>query len=820
MKTLQKLKQSKTSFEAELAQRRTQFSSAIRQGLVRGSFSGRTWIYKGRPFHFHFFEANPSKGASSTPGFASNLARCVLIKLILRGISDDRMCGYHMALRILTDEFGDDLQAWALQPTTRLNSRLKVLKTRLNNRSVYLRACDMNLVLREIAKIQHRAKGINCRFSLRTSPWRHGLPNPIAQVLDDTSPAHTQHSKEKFRPHLEAAIGKARFQILQNPSLEPKEGYDRVRLEGLGFCLALGLRNRELNTLPRDAIDHDDRSGAAFARAYTAKGATPAARPIPDIWEKPLLEAHNYLLTTCAAARSRAKEIETNGLSFVHRTLKQHRELNPLTEIQRMQFFISGLDPNEHYFREEIAACFDVSIRQFDSRSKKCVAYLVKECNASIITFVDQRFDQWHWDHVWRPPPARGGSLPYSAFLDPLGRKSHSHRGFRACFKGLLSELEAAFLKAGSPSMVNRTERDRLRADWIEIRGKFLKAESRTKSIVVSISAWASMLESKYRRYLERHWHEIVSDLATDAKGKRTQKRIKSKNSRSVKAPPLSEHLIVVWEDQFDAGSPHLGLLPRPLFLSDFAKYVGKSNIRNIFERLNILDENGKPVSLSPHMIRHWLTDTLIRSGPSEMIVDLWMGRQPGAARHYDHRTAKERAEIARARYFQSVVPDDYLGRRVIRWREDGLDEVFIRRLVTIRMAIMHFVPWGGCSRELAVMPCDRGLMCLRGFGTEGVCKSFHIDPSDEQARQAIIDLRAKNLMLLRTIEPEESELRRLLEAEFNHAEMLDQHLKFIVDVIKGCDAALLAYERGAAAQHKGIVRVNDFLLVNDEDAA
>src|SRR5690606_33391165 len=128
--------------------------------------------------------------------------------------------------------------------------------------------------------------------------------------------------------------------------------------------------------------------------------------------------------------------------------------------------------------------------------------------------------------------------------------------------------------------------------------------------------------------------------------------------------------------------------------------------------------------------------------GASETFVDTWMGRTPGQGRQYDHRTGKERAESARDMYTGDSPPDDWLGRKVVEWRERGYRPEDIAELVRTKLQVLHYVPWGACSRELTISPCPKALRCLRGFEGEGICTSFHIDTEDQQARQAVQDLR------------------------------------------------------------------------------
>lgn len=128
-------------------------------------------------------------------------------------------------------------------------------------------------------------------------------------------------------------------------------------------------------------------------------------------------------------------------------------------------------------------------------------------------------------------------------------------------------------------------------------------------------------------------------------------------------------------------------------------------------------------------------------------------------------------------------------------WRENGLSSSQIEQLVCEKLKVLHFTPWGGCSRELYISPCNKGLMCLRGFGTDSACPSFQIDPADLVARRNIEDLRHKYTQMLRVIEPRHSELAETLMHELNTSEPLDQHLAFVVDVVRGCNEALRTYD-------------------------
>src|SRR5690606_27158519 len=148
----------------------------------------------------------------------------------------------------------------------------------------------------------------------------------------------------------------------------------------------------------------------------------------------------------------------------------------------------------------------------------------------------------------------------------------------------------------------------------------------------------------------------------------------------------------------------------------------------------------------------------------------------PGQTRHYDYRTPKERAEYVRERYLKKgEEPPDFLGNKVKIWREGGMSDEQIELLVINKLKALHYTPWGTCSRELYLSPCDKGLVCLRGFGTNSACESFQIDLSDLEAKRAIQELRDKYLQMLYVINPNYHLIASSILSELNTKEPLDQ---------------------------------------------
>lgn len=257
---------------------------------------------------------------------------------------------------------------------------------------------------------------------------------------------------------------------------------------------------------------------------------------------------------------------------------------------------------------------------------------------------------------------------------------------------------------------------------------------------------------------------------------------------------PFSDFLFIAKEDTFDDGCNSHGFLPLPMRPKSFARWLktDSSRSKSLFQRFDVCDDEGNIVNVESHQFRHWLTDAMKRSGKNEMMIDLFMGRTAGQSRNYDHRTAKERAEEIRERYLsEDSIPDDVLGRRIKRMRENSVSLDEIEMALSHTLSVVHFTPWGTCNRDLDVSPCEKGMMCLRSNDGDA-CQHFGIDPNDEDAKASIINTKTHYENQLSVLLPNYQELSETL----NKQEPLDQHVQYCIDTIKGCDNALKAYER------------------------
>lgn len=330
------------------------------------------------------------------------------------------------------------------------------------------------------------------------------------------------------------------------------------------------------------------------------------------------------------------------------------------------------------------------------------------------------------------------------------------------------------------------------------------ESNSANIQVVISKEAVASLTMNYYREYQQRVFHENEVDGEVS--------ETVSSTSYSVDMP-FSDFLFIVKDDMFDGGTRSHGFVPRPMMKNEMSNWLTEDSSRSksAFRRYDIRDDDNNIVNVTSHQFRHWLTTALLRSGKNESMIDLFMGRKAGQTRQYDHRTAKERAESIRSRYMSETPPDDVLGRRVKRMRDNNVSESEIENALNHTLSVVHYTPWGTCNRDLDVSPCEKGMMCLRGDDGNG-CQHFGIDPDDEEAKQSIINTKVHYETQLAALLPNYEALSHTL----NEQEPLDQHVQYCIDTINGCESALRAYERAISAKDNEIPVVQVF---NPEEA-
>ena len=777
-----------------------QFNDLKANGLVAGDFEGKVWQYRSSNIPFTSFDTSNNRNHDQPPLplVIGKLARCFIVKEMLAQPSAELIIGRMASIRHLSAVMDSENVGWDDITRKIFDHTVDAIRHGRSNSTVYHRANALKAFVDFLNQLSAIINGVPLRFIDRFIKWNTGIPNPTHSAIELTSREFQQREETLYTSDLHKGIAQARWLIKQNPNLEPNAGFDRIRLEAICFGMALGLRVGEITNLPQNCLFQDPNTHTTFVRVPVEKNFIPNAVPVADLWSAPLTEAYEYLLAASQDARARALDIESNGFSFIDNTLAAYRDKHPLEPGALDQLATLNLPIEHHYFVEELSECFRVSKKELYSggRFSSCGVELPRITAARLATWIDKRMDRWDWSDFLNEYKKNC----YSVSVLDIAKHTNSSEAsvkkskwfvdhLRTFLKGMVHD--GLFKPGNKPSYAQLID---IRKEWASIREVMLSQRGTgagVPSLVIDLRLLKRLLEDKYRYYLRRHFEEqfAIPEDRDDAPyhAKHTAKGYPSK---------LSDNLIVIWENQFDSIS-ELGIIPRPLFRADLYHYLSSNaSKKTIFQRLDLRGQDGEIFSITPHQIRRWVTTAILRAGPSETAVDLWMGRTPRQSRQYDYRTAKERAEYVRSLYLAVDPPPDFLGKLVVRWREESITDDQIEEMIIQKLSILNLTPWGGCTRELYISPCDRGLMCIRGFGTDSGCKSFHLNPEDLEAKAAIEKLLIEYEKILKAIFDNKTDITSSIEAELDNAHAVDQHVLFVMDMVTSCKAALEAYSK------------------------
>ncbi len=126
----------------------------------------------------------------------------------------------------------------------------------------------------------------------------------------------------------------------------------------------------------------------------------------------------------------------------------------------------------------------------------------------------------------------------------------------------------------------------------------------------------------------------------------------------------------------------------------------GKAGDVTLFTRLQLNDDDGKPVRLRTHQLRHWLNTLARKGGLSELEIALWSGRKDVRSNaEYDNLTDSEMVSLSR---------------EVMSPRETSLVEFVVREPVSrdefdaLKIKTGHVTELGVCVHDFAMAPCHK----------------------------------------------------------------------------------------------------------------
>ena len=132
-----------------------------------------------------------------------------------------------------------------------------------------------------------------------------------------------------------------------------------------------------------------------------------------------------------------------------------------------------------------------------------------------------------------------------------------------------------------------------------------------------------------------------------------------------------------------------------------------KNPIKTIFQRLEIVDEDGSDIALTSHQLRVWLSTNAERGGMDSWLLAKWAGRaRIEDNRHYDIPAQGEREKQLRAIVLFTERPTALEAIKVnlpVSYQDLGLN----------RLGIADVTEYGMCTHDYAMSPCAKAGECM-----------------------------------------------------------------------------------------------------------
>lgn len=220
---------------------------------------------------------------------------------------------------------------------------------------------------------------------------------------------------------------------------------------------------------------------------------------------------------------------------------------------------------------------------------------------------------------------------------------------------------------------------------------------------------WSVYGSVKWIEQLRRHGNPTYSQLAQYTLGKY---RNQDWPNLTFSGRPIWEALLLVRDREF-----HTDFRPRSFSWTlpsvnqindQLASRNGLKNpIKTLFQRFDMIDEDGSDIALTSHQLRVWLSTNAERGGMDSWQLAKWAGRaRIEDNRHYAMQTPREKDEQVRAVMLLNVRPTALEAIHLnlpVAYEDLGLN----------RIGIADVTEYGMCTHDYAMSPCTKGGECM-----------------------------------------------------------------------------------------------------------
>lgn len=248
---------------------------------------------------------------------------------------------------------------------------------------------------------------------------------------------------------------------------------------------------------------------------------------------------------------------------------------------------------------------------------------------------------------------------------------------------------------------------------------------------------------------------------------------------------PLDEALFICFKN---AGHSEKGTSPLMVSLirqQQVGTFLGASGngLKSVFERLGLLEKDGRAININSHQIRHYVTSKASGAGIADTYLVRWQRRaHEGDLLAYKHLTSEERLrrlrEHIRAGRLQGDIAAMYFSLAT-----DERD-IFLESVVQA----VHVTHLGFCVHDFNASPCPSAMNCVKR------CGSYLFDTGDASQRRLLVDLQRRNERALQDAVAAQDAGGGLLVAEWvDELKATDEGLRIILATAPRDDSAIVA---------------------------
>lgn len=164
-----------------------------------------------------------------------------------------------------------------------------------------------------------------------------------------------------------------------------------------------------------------------------------------------------------------------------------------------------------------------------------------------------------------------------------------------------------------------------------------------------------------------------------------------------------SNALCTILRNSFHRSRPTLSGVVDSIEIGDIGSRIGSIESRSIFHRFNFTEDDGSPIRLKTHQLRHYLNTLAQSGGMSQLDIAKWSGRRDIRQNNaYDHVSDRDILAQVRGAKTGSELQPKVNPALIARKKFQSLD-----------ISAAHTTEFGYCVHDFSMLPCQLHADCM-----------------------------------------------------------------------------------------------------------